>query len=239
MEITGVIELLNLAEMDLLSKVLLEIARLPATPSTVTRLLEVMSAERVMAVVRGWITDEHLQELGLVLDGASEEMLNSVTGNLNKVDQLQVLQSLRSETFSQIAPGLLILPDLSVTDVSVKKMGSGNYRFTVTIRNTGVENTSFDVTMKVDDARIDTFRVEELSADEERKVEFGWEPEAEGIFRIGALVDGNNDVFEINEDDNTRYVDVVIEKPQSLTGIYLVAAALILAIGVAVARKYR
>ena len=239
LKITGVIELLDLAKTELLSKVLLEIARLPATPSTVTRLLEEMNSERVIAVVQDWVIDGHIQELGLVLDGASEDMLNMVTGNLDNEDQLKILPSLRSETFAQIDPALLILPDLSVTDVSVKKIGSGIYRVSVTIRNTGVGNAAFDVTMMVDDAKLDLLTVDELLAEEERIVKFEWEPETVGTFRIRALVDAENDVFEIKEDDNTGHFDLVIENPQSMTGVYLVAAVFVLAIGAIAYRKFR
>nr|MCW3989195.1 hypothetical protein [Candidatus Bathyarchaeota archaeon] len=239
LEITGVVEILDLVETDLLSRVLLEIARLPSTPSTVARLLEEMSDERVMAVARSWIGDGHLRELGLVLDEAPEEMLNTVTGNLEKEDQLLMLQHLLPETFAQIDPGLLILPDLSVIDVSVDRAAAMIYLVTVDIRNTGVEPSGVDVTLTVDGSRTDTFTVDEILADEGLTVEFHWEPDAVGSYRIGAVVDGDNEVFEISENDNTGYMDVVVERPRSLTGIYLAAGALVLIIAGVLYQKFK
>lgn len=239
LEITGLVNVLDLVETDLLSRILLEIARLPSTPSTVTRLLKEMSKERVMAVIRSWIGDGHLWELGLVLDGASEEMLNSVTGNLEKGDQLLMLPHLLPETFARIDHGLLSLPDLSVIDVSVDRSGAMKYLVTVSIGNTGVESSGVDVTLTVDGSRAETFTVDEIRGEEELTVEFHWEPDAVGGYRIGALVDGDNSVFEINEDDNAGYVDVVVEKTRSWTGIYLVMGALVVVVAVAAYRKYR
>jgi len=238
-EITGLIKVLELVETDLLSRVLLEIARLPSTPSTVTRLLEEMSPEKVMAVTRFWIGGGHLRELGLVLDEASEEMLNSVTENLEKEDQLLMLPHLLPETFAQIDTGLLTLPDLSVIDVSVDRSAAMRYLVTVDIGNTGAEPAGVDVTLTVNGSSTETFTVDEIQADEGLTVEFHWEPDAVGGYRIGALVDGDNDVFEINEGDNTGYVDVVVGKSRSWTGIYLVAGALVLAAAVAAYRRYR
>ena len=202
-----------------------------------TRLLEEMSEERIMAVVHDWIIDGHLRELGLVLDGASEEMLNSVTGSLDKEEQLQMLPFLHAETFTQIDPGLLILPDLSVTDVSAKKIGSSNYRVTVDIRNIGVENAAFDVTMTVNDVRIYSITVDELPAEEERKVEFEWEPEVAGTFMIEGAVDKKNEVFEINELDNTGSLEVVVAEQPAKMGIYLAIGGIILVIAGALYRK--
>ncbi|MBL7078796.1 hypothetical protein ISS39_00590 [Candidatus Bathyarchaeota archaeon] len=239
LESTVVVEILDLVETDLLSQVLLEIARLPSTPSTVARLLEGMSPERVMAVARSWIDDGHLRELGLVLDEAPEEMLNTVTGNLEKEDQLLMLPHLLPETFAQIDPGLLTLPDLTVIDVSVDRSDAMKYLITVDIRNTGVEPTCVDVTLTVDGSRADTFTVDEIRGEEELTVEFHWEPDAVGGYRIGAVVDGDNDVFEINENDNTGYTDVVVENPRSWTGIYLALGALVLVVAAVAYRKYR
>nr|MBC8223179.1 hypothetical protein [Candidatus Bathyarchaeota archaeon] len=62
---------------------------------------------------------------------------------------------------------------------------------------------------------------------------------AVGGYRIGAVVDGDNDVFEINENDNTGYTDVVVENPRSWTGIYLALGALVLVVAAVAYRKYR
>jgi len=239
LEITGVVETLDLVETTLLSRVLLEIARLPSTTSTVARLLEEMSSERVMAVVSSWIGDGHLRELGLVLDEASEEMLNTVTGNLEKEDQLLMLPQLRSETFARIDTDLLILPDLSVMEVSVNKIGAMKYRVTVDIRNTGVEDAAFNVTLTVDGARIDTFTIDELRVEEEREVEFEWEPDVAGAFRIEATVDRDNEVFEINELDNGGYLEVVVEGQPYRIEIYLMIGLFILVIAGVLYRKFK
>ena len=95
------------------------------------------------------------------------------------------------------------------------------YRVTVDIRNTGVEDADFEVALTVDGARVDTFTVDELQAGEELTVEFEWEPDVEGSFRIGAVVDGDNGVFEINELDNIGYLEVVVEGQPSRIGLYL------------------
>ncbi len=239
LEITDVVEILDLVETDLLSRVLLEIARLPSTPSTVTRLLEEMSDERVMAVTRSWIDDGHLRELGLVLDEAPGEMLNTVTGNLEKEDQLLMLPHLLTETFAQIDSGLLILPDLTVLDVSVDRLAAMRYLVTVNIRNTGVEPSGVDVMLTVNGSRTDTFTVDEIRADEGLTVEFHWEPDVVGSFRIGAVVDGDNDVFEINELDNRVYLEVVVERQPFRIGIYLTIGLFIIVIVGVLYRKFK
>ena len=70
-------------------------------------------------------------------------------------------------------------------------------------------------------------------------MEFHWEPHAVGSFRIGTVVDGDNDVFEVNENDNTGYIDVVVEKPRSWTWIYLAVGEILLGVAVAAYRRYR
>jgi len=226
LEIAGMVEILDHVETDLLSQVLLEIARLPSTPSTVTQLLERMSDVRVMAVVQSWIDDGHLRELGLVLDGASEQMLNTVTGNLEKEAQLQVLPELRAEAFALIDTDLLILPDLTFIDLTVNKVGTMKYRVNAHIKNTGNEPSSVEVTLTVDGESAGTFTVDELQAEEERTVEFEWEPDATGAFSLEGAVDGEDEVFEINKHDNTGYLDYIVEESRSWTGVYLVLALL-------------
>ena len=238
-EIGRVVEMLDLVETDLLSRILLEIARLPSTPSTVALLFQEMSADRVIAIVQTWIKEGYLREIGLVLDKASEETLDSVITNLGKGEQSIVLPHLRSETFARINPSLLVLPDLSVFEVSADALGSMRYRVTVDIRNTGVEDADFDVALTVDGARVDAFTVDELKAGEDLTVEFEWEPDVEGAFRIGAVVDGDNGVFEINELDNTGYLDVVVESRSSGSGLYIALGALALVIAGVLYLKYR
>ena len=70
-------------------------------------------------------------------------------------------------------------------------------------------------------------------------MEFEWEPDVAGVFRIEGTVDIDNEVFEINELDNNVPLEVVVEEQPSRLGLYLMISLFILVIAVVLYRKVK
>jgi PKD repeat protein len=207
-------DLLESMKTETLLELLVEISRLPSSPSTAAAIIEVLSTEKTLELARVWISLGDVQEFGNVLRFLTSKALNRVFGNLTMPERVSLYPYLSGETTSLIQRGLLPLPDIALTSLTVTRVDSRAYNLTMSIRNQGnVETGVFKVQIKIDNTLIKQIEVSNLSADHSTTSTFEWKPKSKGAYSLEAILDSENLVEEIDEENNRLTKTYGVELP--------------------------
>lgn len=228
LDVERMADILEEVEVDVLADLLLEIARLTSTPSTVAAVFEAMSLDKVLEVVRAWISLEALQESGVIFGYLTSGTLNNVYSSLTVAERATIYPYLSAETVAAIKLEMLPLPDLTPTLISVSKLGVLDYTVTATIENQGnVDAGKFKVELRADASLIDQIEVSSLSADASTTVTFEWKPTDTGIYTLKVTVDPDDVIEEIDETNNELTKSYGVELPDLTVAFKTVPSELV------------
>lgn len=223
LDVIRTVEILEDMSPESLAMLFIEIARLPHTPETVAKLLEALSEEKAIEVVKLIIDLGALKELSEVFEHLSTERLNLIYGSLTMKERLEILPYLSSTTFSKIYKELLPLPDLKPTSIVISEaIVEKPSIVNVTVVNIGnVDSPEFKVSLIVNNTVIQTITSRDLLVNSETVLSFEWTPLSEGIYELKAIVDPENNIMEINEDNNIiiKYVTSKVVLPDLIVSI--------------------
>lgn len=119
-------------DMDILVDLFEEITRLPATPSTVASVFEVMSMPKVLEIVSVWIDQETFEPLEKIFIELSNETLSNIFLNLNTALRNLLYPNLDENTQER-------LPNLGTFELSNLKINP----------KTGPVGTEFEISVEV------------------------------------------------------------------------------------------
>ena len=214
LDLFSIADILEEVETDVLLELLIEITMLSSTPSTVSTLFEVMSLDKVIEMVRAWVSLEALQELGSVFGYLTPETLNNVYGGLTVAERATVYPYLSTETIAAIVAELIPLPDLAPTLIMVSRLDSLDYSVTVTVKNQGsFESGRLMVDLRADALLIDQIEIPSLSAEASTTVTYEWKPTITGAYTLKVMVDPDSLVDEVNETNNELTKAYGVELP--------------------------
>jgi len=211
--------ILEKMETESLAVLLIEIARLPSSPETAAALLEAMSLEKTVEIVRFMIEYGAYEELGEIFHYLSTERLNDIFGALTLDERVKLLPYLTSETVAKISPQLLPFPDLtpfSIEIIPLEPVAEETCTVKVTVKNFGMFDAGrFDATLYVDNLLIQTLPVEALAVNGTATLSFNWTPAEPATYTLKVIVDPENLVDELNETNNEISISVSV-KPKPL-----------------------
>jgi hypothetical protein len=215
-------EILELVEIDMLSEILLEIVWMPSTPSIVSDLFEVMSADRVFQIFQLWFDQGYLHTINLVLNGLTSSRLEIIIERFLRSERLVLLSYLSPETSKRIGGGLVDFPDLVVQSMNASIVEPMVYSVKVNVGNLGnAVSGPFDVIFSVDGVVVNSSRVEKLPSDESLDVDIIWEPEIFGEYIIETDVDRFDEVVEFDESNNNKQLSYEVDEPPQSNRNYL------------------
>lgn len=228
-------EFLELVDVELLSEILLEIAWMPSTASTVSDLFEVMRVDRVFEIIHLWFDQGYLYTIDMVFNGLMSSRLEMIVERFTKSERLVLLSHLSTETSIRIRGGLLQLPDLVVHNIIVSMVEPMVYSIMVNVGNLGnAVSGPFFVNFSVDGVMFSSCRVETLSSDEFVDVDVIWEPEIYGEYRFDAEVDSIDEVIEFDESNNFWQLIFSVDRPNNSPDKYLLILLIVGIFGVAI-----
>ena len=212
LDVQSTADILEEVETDVLLDLLIEISLLSSTPSTVAAIFEVMSLDKVLEMVRAWVSIEALQELGSVFGYLTPETLNNIYGGLTVSERAAVYPYLSAETIAHVTTELIPLPDLTPTLIKVSRLDSLGYSVTATIKNQGnFESGKLIVDLKEDASLIDQIEVPSVSAGASTEVTYEWKPKTTGAYILMVTVDPDNFLSEMNETNNELTLSYGVE----------------------------
>jgi hypothetical protein len=196
-------EILDLLDTQDLTGLLLEISHLELSPSTVATILESLGAEKSSEVVHIWISSEDLVSLSEVFRHMKSEFVNSLFTSLTIAEREVFYPHLSSATIAAIQVGLLPLPDILPSTVSISIFDSIGYTINAIVENKGnVETGTFGVNVYVNDVLIDQIEISELSTSDTIETSTSWRPLTSGLYVIEIVADPTDEIHEISEEDN-------------------------------------
>jgi PKD repeat protein len=221
-------KLLEMVDDELLAELLLEIAGLPSTPQTVALILESLSIDKSLAVIKKWLAFNELQELGESFGYLNQETMNHIF-DLLLINERKILYPyLSTGTVSLIGTELLPLPDLGLISITVSRMDSRGYNVSVVIQNHGnVDSGRFLGEFRIEDVRIESFEILDLSEDSSTKVSYMWTPTSMGINSLEVLLDTENLIEELDETNNRIFTSYGVKLPELLVSFKTVPTELV------------
>jgi PKD repeat protein len=207
-------DILELVETQTLLEVLIEITSLPFTPSTAATILDTLSTEKAIELIKAWITTEDIQELGNVFQYLPQETLNNLYGSLEMAERATLYPFLLEETISLIQARLLPLPDIALTSLTIKRLGSRGYHVNATIENLGNTGTgAFSIEFTVDGNVMRQVEFQDLPTENSTVTFFEWRPTGRGVYTLTAMVDPMGIIDEIDETNNNYTRTYGVELP--------------------------
>jgi hypothetical protein len=208
------VDLLELVETQTLLEILIEITSLPFTPSTAATIIETLSLEKAIELIKAWITTEDIKELGNVFQYLSQETLNNLYGSLEMAERATLYPFLMEETVSLIQVRLLPLPDIALTSLTVIRLGSRGYYVNATIENLGNTGTgAFSIEFTIDGSVMKQVELLDLPTDNSTAIFFEWRPTNKGVYTLTATVDPGGIIDEIDETNNNFTRTYGVELP--------------------------
>jgi len=126
-----------------------EIAGLPATPSTVAELFEVMDITKVIDIIDQWMTTEDYEGLATVFSYLSDDKLEEIFLSMTPLDRTTFYPYLDATSQAKLPDvGELTVSDLSITPSTVET--GDPVTISVEISNDGLLQFSEGVTLKID-----------------------------------------------------------------------------------------
>jgi len=207
-------DILELVETQTLLKILVEITSLPFTPSTAATILDTLSTEKAIELIKAWITTEDIQELGNVFQYLPQETLNNLYGSLEMAERATLYPFLLEETISLIQARLLPLPDIALTSLTIKRLRSRGYHVNATIENLGNTGTgAFSIEFTVDGNVMRQVEFQDLPTENSTVTFFEWRPTGRGVYTLTAMVDPMGIIDEIDETNNNFTRTYGVELP--------------------------
>jgi len=137
------------ADTDTLVDIFIEIANLPATPSTVATVLEAMELTKTLDVVSAWVNTGSLEELAEVFSYMSDGFLDTLWPAMASAERNALFPYLDSVTVAKLPQmGEFQVSELSVSPASVQ--AGAVVTISVKVSNTGAEAASYTAVLKVD-----------------------------------------------------------------------------------------
>jgi flagellar motility protein MotE (MotC chaperone) len=205
-----------LEEMDSehLATLILAIINLPSTPQVAAELLEHMSTEKAVEVVKVIFELGAQEDLAKAYTYLSDAKLNVITESLTVEERGSILEYLTPETVDRITPELIAYPDLTPDSIAVdpaEPEAGETVTVTVTVKNIGrADAGAFNVRLEVGGTTVQTLAVEGLAVDGTETLTFTWTPTAQGTYTVTAVVDPENAVTELVETSNELSESVTV-----------------------------
>lgn len=212
--IDGTVAILEKMNIQRLAQLLIAITRLPSSPQTAAALLDTMSLDKSVEVVKVIVEMEALEDLGKMYTYLSTERMNAITEALTIEQRSMLLSYLTTETIDRIMPELINYPDMTPISIQVTpiepKVDDAS-TVAVTIKNIGrADVDTFNVRLVVNSITIQTLSVDGLVVNQTKIVNFSWTPTAQGTYSLTALVDPENSIIELNETNNAISKSVIV-----------------------------
>ncbi len=171
----------------------MEIITLPATPSTVATVFEVMDLGKVLEVVEAWIDLEAYEGLATVFDLLTQETLVNIYLGMTSADRTALYPYLSEET-KALLPSLAIfqVSELTVTPSQVKP--GENVTISATVTNVGEESGEYTAILTVNGVTEETETVT-LAADESTTISFTVSRTITGVYTVE--IDGQTGSFTV------------------------------------------
>jgi PKD repeat protein len=215
MDLNNSVNFLERLDDELLAELLLNMAGLPSTPSTVATIFESLSIEKVLAVVKKWISFGELLKLEEVFGFLKQETLNSIYELLSVAERVAIYPFLSTDTVSLIRRELLPLPEIGSMPITISRLGSRGYNVSMMIYNHGnIDIGNFSGEFWIEGDLVDIFEVSDLPADSSTEISFIWTPTSKGVYALGAFLDPENLIEEIDETNNEVLLSYGVELPE-------------------------
>jgi len=213
-DVDATVAILELMDTLHLAKLIIAIINLPSTPQVAAQLLEKMSLEKAVDVVKVIVELGAQEDLAKALTYLSTERLNDIMKNLCIQQRGALLLYMTSEDINRIEPSLIAYPDLTVTSIVVspeQPHAEEASTVTVTVKNIGRADVDmFTVRLNVNGVALQTLTVDGLTVNQTRTVTFTWTPTAQGTYTLTATVDPEDAVEELVETNNELSESVTV-----------------------------
>jgi subtilase family serine protease len=174
-----------------------------------------LSIEKVLAVVKKWISFGELVKLEEVFGFLKQETLNSIYELLSVAERVAIYPFLSTDTVSLIRRELLPLPEIGSMPITISRLGSRGYNVSMMIYNHGTIDTgNFSGEFWIEGDLVDIFEVSDLPADSSTEISFIWKPTSKGVYALGAFLDPENLIEEIDETNNEVLLSYGVELPE-------------------------
>ena len=174
------------------AELLIEISRLPSTPETAAKLLDAMSTDKALEIVRLIIDMNALKELGEVFSYLSTDRLNEIFEASTLDERAELLPYLTQETVERISTELLPFPDLTLTSIESipsELVTEEECKVKITVKNVGnVDAEKFYVKLEANSVEIQILTIEKLAVNESETLIFNWRPMQPDIYTLKAIV---------------------------------------------------
>jgi len=143
-----------------------EIVGLPATPSTVAELFEVMDITKVIDIIDGWMATEDYEGLATVFSYLSDAKLEEIFLSMTPEDRTTFYPYLDEPSQAKLPDvGELTVSDLSITPTTVET--GDPITISVEVSNDGLLQFSEGVTLKIDGSSVESEMVTLMPGDSE------------------------------------------------------------------------
>jgi len=137
------------ADTDALVDIFIEIANLPATPSTVATVLETISLTKTIDVVTAWIDTESLDELAEVYGYFTDDSLETIWMAMSSAQRNTVYPYLDAATKARLPQtGEFQVSELTVTPTTVQ--AGAVVTVSAKVANVGTDTSMYTAVLKVD-----------------------------------------------------------------------------------------
>ncbi len=159
------------------------IAGLPATPSSVAHIIEVMDLNKVLTAINVWVSTDALQELADVFGFLTTETLKNIYIGMSSTDRTTLYSFLSVETIANLpSPATFEVSDLLIEPIQIE-LGD-TVIISVNVINVGEMPGSYNVTLNVEEGLIISVKEITLQGGESQRVQFEIVPEAEGTYDV-------------------------------------------------------
>ncbi|MEM2889713.1 MAG: CARDB domain-containing protein, partial [Candidatus Bathyarchaeia archaeon] len=212
-DIDATVAILELMDTEHLARLIIAIINLPSTPQVAAQLLEEMSLEKAVDVVKVIVELGAQEDLAKAFPHLTTERLYDLMETLTVQERGSFLPYMTSEDIERIEP-LIEYSDLTITSIEVtpeQPHAEEAVTVTVTVKNIGKADVNvFTVRLSVNGVTLQTLTVDGLTVDQTRAVSFSWTPAAQGTYTLTAVVDPENAVEELVETNNELSTSVTV-----------------------------
>jgi flagellar motility protein MotE (MotC chaperone) len=217
-DIDATVTILEKMDSEHLARLIIAIINLPSTPQVAAELLEQMSLEKAVDVVKVIIELGAQEDLAKVYTYLTNDRLKAIMESLTVDERGSLLADMSPEDIARIPPELIEFPDLTPETIVVtptEPEAEETCSVTVTIKNIGrADAGAFNVRLEVDGVAVQTLTVDGLAINQTGTVVFSWTPTTQGTYDLTAVVDPENAVTELDETNNVLSESVtVLPKP--------------------------
>jgi len=213
LDVDATVAILELMDTVHLAKLIIAIINLPSTPQVAAQLLEKMSLEKAVDIVKVIVELGAQEDLAKAFPHLTTERLIGIMEALTVEERGSFLPYMTSEDIERIET-LIEYPDLTVTSVVVspeQPHAEEASTVTVTVKNIGRADVNmFTVRLNVNGVTLQTLTVDGLTVNQTRTASFTWTPTAQGTYTLTAAVDPENAVEELVETNNELSKSVTV-----------------------------